>query len=233
MESYNIDQKVDPKLESEIILLYGKEHVIYRQYWHFLCKIKQTAPVELSRDLFTSIPIGAYYMDDQRQIFKKLTETRHEKILGYNMRSGFLWQKGTLKYIGKDFKWIFDASINQLCRNPAYLVSEEEIAKNNQLIEQRDNQEDQIREKIVNYLRLHPNATLETVSEATQLPVGTVRSHMTDLDVLEIPKCEYLRSLDIKEKKDSGRAINVKTTRKNSLIKLFIQFLVKLLGRLI
>lgn len=233
LETYNTSDKIEPKLESETIKLFKEEREVYKQYWHFLCKMSQEKPVKLSRDLFKHIPIGAYYMDDKRQIYRKLTKTRHEKVVGYSMRSGFLWQEGTLKYIGKDFKWIFDASINQLYRNPAYLVSEEEKAKNDQLIEQRNKQEAQIREKIVNFLRLHPNATLETVSEGTELHVGTVRSHMTDLGVLEAPKCEALRTLDLKEKKETGRAINVKTTRNNSFIKLLIQFLTKILQKLV
>jgi len=233
METYNINDKVDPKLESEIIMLFGKERVVYKQYWHFLCKISQTNPVELSRDLFKQIPVGTYYMDDQRQIYRKLSDSSYEKVVGYGLIKGHLWQKGTLKYIGVDFKWIYDVSTGKTYVNPDYLVSEEAKAKNDKFIEGKNQQKAKIREKITNYLRLHPNATLEVVVQGTELPIGTVRSHMTDMGILVVPKCEYLRSLDIKEQKDTGTALNVKTTRNNSLIKLLIQFLTKILQKLI
>jgi len=233
METYNINDKVEPKLESETIMLFGKERVVYREYWHFLCKISQTNPVELSRDLFKQIPIGSYYMDDERQIYRKLTDTSYEKVVGYGLITGHLWQKGTLKYIGVDFKWIYDVSTGKTYMAPDYLESEELKAIAEKSKETGDKRKAEIREKIVNYLRLHQNATLEAVTKETDIPIGTVRSHMTDMGILVVPKCEYLRSLDIKEQKDTGEALNVKTTRNNSLIKLLIQFFTKILQKLI
>lgn len=231
-KEYIPGQKIDDKLDTVIMRILGKECVVYKRYFHFKCKMDANKPaIDVSHDLFKKIPAGAYYIVDNGEIFFKLSKTRTEKIIGYGTFKGQNWVRGTLMYIAEDEQWIFDAEINQRRLNPAYLESLEEKAK-----EQAAKGEEKataIREKILAYLRTHATTDLHVVSAAVDLPVGVVRSHMTDIGAIQPPKCEYLRKQEIRIQKEDGKTIKVKTARKNKLMQKIIAFIVDILEKLI
>jgi len=253
MDTYNINDKIENKLETEIIKLFGVERVVYKRYYHFLCKIDANKPpVEVSHDLFHKIPAKQYYMNDIGEIFYKHDEIHTEKIIGYGTFRGgtnfagwnkkgkeisegreWDWIKGTLKYLSPNKTWIYDASENRIYPNPDYLNSEELKAIAEKSKEAGEKKKAEIREKIASYVKEHKTTNIQVISTALNLPVATVRSHLTDMGLIEPLKCEYLRQLELRTEKEAGRSIKVRTTKKNTFIKWIISILTKIIERLI